>query len=225
MEVLAPSPGQASKQQVHFLDRALMLIKLYVEYYPKLASFIFFLFIGIFMVIIAPDFKAPVVRNRLHHDYSNISAHYDFQASQIDHWCLWVRMMNNKKPLFSCINCISVRGAHNFASPYLQGGDHDCKCLDFTEPEPRHLVKGWLQMHEKNKKMVKNAPAKSFDVVFVGDEMVERMVGTNIGRPSSESRQIADMFNKTFTKEGGGEFDGLALGIAGDAVRVKKLIR
>ena len=73
--------------------------------------------------------------------------------------------------------------------------------------------------------MVQNSPSKSFDVVFVGDEMVERMMGTNVGRPSLESKQIADLFNKTFTKEGGGEFDGLALGIAGDAVCAKMLIQ
>jgi hypothetical protein len=83
----------SSSAHPHILDRLLTLLKLYIEHYPYISSVIFFTLIGTFMVRIAPDFEAPVVRNRLQHDYSNISAHYNFKASQMDHWCLWVRFL------------------------------------------------------------------------------------------------------------------------------------
>lgn len=50
--------------------------------------------------------------------------------------------------------------------------------------------------------------------------MVEKMAGTIMGTPTLESKQVAKLFNQTFSKADGGIFDGAALGIAGDAVRI-----
>ena len=73
-----------------FLERGWTLLKLYMEYYPKITAVVVFLLIGVVMSITIPNLRKPVTRNRLEHDYSHIARHYDFKAAQIDHWCLWV---------------------------------------------------------------------------------------------------------------------------------------
>jgi hypothetical protein len=93
-----------------------------------------------------------------------------------------------------------------------------CKCLDFTEPESREHSKGWLQAHENNKNRLKATADNLYDVVFVGDGMVEMLNGQRNGMDDPQGQSINKLFKKTFTKEGGGEFDALALGIAGDQV-------
>lgn len=196
MESLRPTTAPRSKPTITMhLQHLGTLLKLYMEYYPKITAFLFFCIIGVIMSFLVPNLRRPVVRNRLQHDYAHISKHYSFQASQIDHWCLW-------------------------------GGDDKCTCLDFTEPESRMHSKGWLEAHEANKNYVQDAIAKQssykpFDVVFVGDEMVERMGGKALGMVDPESKQIASVFQKTFET---GEFgwDTLYLGIAGDQVSAQK---
>lgn len=195
MESLRPTAPRSRPSTAMLLQQLGTLIKLYMEYYPKITAFLFFCVIGIIMSFIVPNFKRPVMRNRLQHDYAHISKHYSFQASQIDHWCLW-------------------------------GGDDKCTCLDFTEPESRLQSKGWLEAHEANKNYVQDAIAKQssykpFDVVFVGDEMVERMGGKTLGMANGESQQVGNVFKKTFET---GEFgwDTLYLGIAGDQVSTTK---
>jgi hypothetical protein len=93
-----------------------------------------------------------------------------------------------------------------------------CKCLDFTEPESREHIKGWLQAHENNKKRLKDTANEIYDVVFVGDGNVEMLNGQRMGMDNMEGQNTATLFKKLFTKELGGEFDGMALGIEGDQV-------
>lgn len=56
------------------------------------------------------------------------------------------------------------------------------------------------------------------DVVFVGDSITEQRQGTMMGRDVANFEGIKEIFEKTFTKEKGGDFDGIAMGIAGDTV-------
>lgn len=58
------------------------------------------------------------------------------------------------------------------------------------------------------------------DVVFIGDSITEQRQGTAKARPDAMYTGIKEVFDKTFTKEKGGEFNGIAMGIAGDTVRV-----
>jgi hypothetical protein len=58
------------------------------------------------------------------------------------------------------------------------------------------------------------------DVVFVGDSITEQRQGTSKARPDERYTGIKEVFDKTFTKEKGGEFNGIAMGISGDTVRV-----
>lgn len=54
------------------------------------------------------------------------------------------------------------------------------------------------------------------DVVFIGDSITEQRQGTSKSRPDATYTDIKEVFDKTFTKEKGGEFNGIAMGISGD---------
>ncbi|EJK47041.1 hypothetical protein THAOC_34265 [Thalassiosira oceanica] len=54
------------------------------------------------------------------------------------------------------------------------------------------------------------------DVVFIGDSITEQRQGTRMGRPEEGYTGIKEVFDKTFTKEKGGDYNGIALGISGD---------
>lgn len=56
------------------------------------------------------------------------------------------------------------------------------------------------------------------DVVFVGDSITEQRQGTSKRKSNDEYTGIKEVFDKTFTKDKGGEFNGIAMGISGDTV-------
>lgn len=107
------------------------------------------------------------------------------------------------------------------ATPSIQGDDDACLCEDFTDPVPRMERKGWREAHEANQ-VLAAAANKEYDVVFLGDDTVEMWNGRALNVPANvnpNGRAINQYFNKTFTKAGGGQIEGLALGIYGDSVR------
>ena len=80
-------------------------------------------------------------------------------------------------------------------------------------------------------------PKKDYDVVFFGDDVVELWNGKWYNQPvyktaagssshtvgtTNNGNEINRLWNETFTREGGGELEGLALGIYGDSVRDNK---
>jgi hypothetical protein len=165
-----------------------MIIKLYMDAYPRIASLIAACVTGIMFITFLVSFRQPVKRNKLYHDYSKIDMDYNFKASQIDHWCLY-------------------------------GGDDSCNCDDFTEPMNRFENKDWFETHLRNVELFDRK--MGYDVVFYGDEVTEGWNGRWLGRsmvPPTYVTQIQQFFNETFTKRGGGDFDGVALGIMGDVV-------
>ena len=197
VEELHPRPS-AKAVRSHYRDMAsskcrtaCMLAKLYMEAYPLIAAVVCFLCL-LAMILILVEIS-PAHRDRRHslsHDYSAISSHYNFKATQMDHWCLF-------------------------------GGDDDCSCEDFTEPVSREQMKGWVDAHESNKKLAQESRRRDLDVVFLGDETTEIWKGRLMNLPISlnpNGEMIKEYFDKTFTKAGGGDFEGLALGISGDSV-------
>ena len=167
----------------------LVLLKLYMDSYPRMTSLIVAGITVATFLSLVLSFRQPVKRNKLYHDYSKIDMTYTFKASQIDHWCLY-------------------------------GGDDSCSCDDFTEPLSRFEKKDWIETHEQNVELIQRT--KQYDVVFYGDEVTEGWNGRWLGRsmiPPTDAAQISQLFNETFTKAGGGEFEGIALGVMGDVVR------
>lgn len=72
-----------------------------------------------------------------------------------------------------------------------------------------------------NKKLVSDvAYAKDLDVVFLGDAAIEEWNGRWLGSEKEELNGIKKNFKSTFSVAGGGEVNGLALGVAGDTVSV-----
>lgn len=55
-------------------------------------------------------------------------------------------------------------------------------------------------------------------VVFVGDSITEQRQGTSLNMPRDDLTGIKEVFDKTFTKDKGGDFNGIAMGISGDTV-------
>lgn len=104
----------------------------------------------------------------------------------------------------------------------LFGGDDVCTCDDFTEPTSRAEVPGWLEAHEANKNRMDTSIF--YDVVFVGDDVVEQWNGNWLNKLAPDGKGIKAYFDSTFSTENGGNFDGLALGIAGDSVRTDALM-
>jgi hypothetical protein len=90
-------------------------------------------------------------------------------------------------------------------------------CDDFSEPVSREEFKGFMVAHEANKRRIQ--PDVKYDVVFLGDETTEGWNGKLLGLPFPGGKKIQKFWDETFTSDGGGDIEGLALGIAGDSVR------
>lgn len=71
---------------------------------------------------------------------------------------------------------------------------------------------------ERRRKALDGAEDYELDVVFVGDSITEQRQGTQTGRPVEDYTGIKEVFDKTFTKEKGGDYNGIAMGISGDTV-------
>jgi hypothetical protein len=64
--------------------------------------------------------------------------------------------------------------------------------------------------------IAEHAPT-DLDVVFFGDDMIEQLSGTRgLGVDGAEGME--DYFEKTFTRNGGGKVNAIALGSSGDTV-------
>ena len=186
--MLENNDGAGPSFTPHYIAQLVELIKLYIAYYPGIASLVVAILLVGLVLSVALSFRQPVTRNQLYHDYAKIDMHYNFQAAKVDHWCLW-------------------------------GGDATCTCDDFTTPLSREEKKGWIRTHVGNTKLIDDN--REYDVVFFGDEVAEGWNGAALGRPaipSDDALKTKSYFTKTFTKDGGGEFDGLALGVLGDNV-------
>ena len=75
-----------------------------------------------------------------------------------------------------------------------------------------------MQTHALNQQLAQNAD-EWVDVVFLGDSITERWRETEYGTPASSALGSAEIFDSFFSKDKGGGYSGLALGISGDTVR------
>ena len=93
----------------------------------------------------------------------------------------------------------------------------DCPCKDPLIPTVGKY-KDWGFVNNINLKLVADAADKKLDVVFYGDSITEGWRGTQFGHDRDRVQGADKVFASFFSKEHGGDFDGLALGIAGDTV-------
>ena len=74
-----------------------------------------------------------------------------------------------------------------------------------------------MATHAANKQRIDKNLKGGYDLVVYGDETTEEWNGLWYNKPSPNGKEISRYWNSTFTGDGGGQFEGLALGIAGDS--------
>jgi lysophospholipase L1-like esterase len=78
----------------------------------------------------------------------------------------------------------------------------------------------WDHAFELEKEIVANSRALSnLEVVFLGDSITEHWLGWALGAQSKKWENISKVYEDLFTTEGGGEIDGIVLGISGERCR------
>ena len=147
-----------------------------------------FVFIFTFLTVIGVKFY--IITTRGHTPPTDRTKWRDMSLNDIDHWC-------------------------------LQPNVTTCKCANPLQPTPRHGHKTWTEAHNENIKIAKNnvpkkSPFREMDVVFLGDSITEGWRGTSFGKNIKKKQDNVKVFEELFDMDRGGEFDGLALGIAGD---------
>jgi len=93
------------------------------------------------------------------------------------------------------------------------------KCGDPLQPrirgeEGHNSREQFLRTHQRNIQLATEAQVTPVDVVFLGDSIIEGWMGTVYGEMKTPVK--AEVFREFFSKDTGGDLNGLALGIAGD---------
>ncbi len=135
--------------------------------------------------------------------------------------------VGNDQGLFFVITDLWLR--IRFITPHLllihlfiflcdQGGDEGCECNDPLDPISRAETPGWMKTHKMNMGLINEAlnARREIDVVFLGDSITEEWNARLLGRVRKDLRAIQQVFTRYFTRAGGGTYEGVALGIAGD---------
>lgn len=98
----------------------------------------------------------------------------------------------------------------------LNRKSHEClhHCVNPLEPFERFSHKTWEMAHDGN---IREAlEAENVEVVFLGDSIIEGWRGMSLGIPVPHKHNNIAIFDKLFHQSEGADFEGLALGIAGD---------
>ena len=85
------------------------------------------------------------------------------------------------------------------------------------EPRDRIGHKTWEMAHIGNKRDALNG--EEVDIVCLGDSITEGWRGTSFGKPTPRKKGNIKVFDSLFRESKGGDFEGLALGIAGDRIK------
>jgi hypothetical protein len=110
---------------------------------------------------------------------------------------------------------LNFQSSDSFFS-FSQPTQTSCKCPNPLVAQHRKSYKTWSLAHEANKQEAQDADF--VDVVFLGDSITEGWRGTSLGKHVEHKEANIDVFNSLFHVDEGADFQGLALGIAGDKV-------
>mmetsp|Transcript_62961 Transcript_62961/g.181111 ORF Transcript_62961/g.181111 Transcript_62961/m.181111 type:complete len:409 (-) Transcript_62961:1197-2423(-) len=95
------------------------------------------------------------------------------------------------------------------------GENERCTCPDPTQALA-NTESEWWEKHHNHLVSVANRAKKDLDIVFFGDEIVERLDGTSNLGSRTLGGGMREPFEQLFTKAGGGDLEGLALGSSSD---------
>mmetsp|Transcript_10751 Transcript_10751/g.29654 ORF Transcript_10751/g.29654 Transcript_10751/m.29654 type:complete len:605 (-) Transcript_10751:57-1871(-) len=176
---------------MHFAERLSSYMTMLCYFYPCMCGTILFFVIGLVLWGFATlIFNPRVEYGVMKHDHSFLDSKYNLKVGDIDHWC-------------------------------LRGDDNSCRCEDPLVPTSRADRKSWRLAFKTNRKIVKavqEADGLDLDMVFVGESVVEEMDGRWMGQGgrSPSLQKLAEQFHSRFSRDKGGKFNAIALGIAGD---------
>jgi hypothetical protein len=105
--------------------------------------------------------------------------------------------------------------------------DRFCQCLNPAIPSPRTDSRVWTEAFAITKELAVNASStlrdrnnkEDIQVVLLGDSITEHWLGRSMGHLNPKWQGHAQVFRQLFTTQGGGDINGVALGISGDLVR------
>ncbi len=102
---------------------------------------------------------------------------------------------------------------------WLQGRRSPCQCDNPLKPLGRQDRANWEQLHQAHVATAQMHVKKAdkIDVLFMGDSITEGWSGKFMGQPApSRLGKSPKVFASLFSKDDGGRYKGLALGISGD---------
>jgi len=91
-----------------------------------------------------------------------------------------------------------------------------CSCSNPMQPIDRQGQRHWLKASHQNLDAAKAVDNNDIDVVFFGDSIIEGWKGTSYGFRKGNKDGNLSVFRSLFTRDGGGKYEGLLLGISGD---------
>lgn len=139
-------------------------------------------------------------------DVSNTKAWNDYEGYQPDLDDMWIEAADD--------DWIFEKGAR-FGDDY--GYFQDDLYGNYFDPEQDSDAAGDAGANTGGDGIgTRKLESTGLDVVFIGDSITEQRQGTSHGEHVEDYVSIKEVFDKTFTKEKGGDFDGIAMGIAGD---------
>lgn len=100
-----------------------------------------------------------------------------------------------------------------------------CGCKNPYVPVPQEnkimAKENWLEIMRMNTRLLRQNYSdhdKQPDVLLYGDSITERLLGRFFGRYGPKMQEYTRVMEQVFTKEGGGQVDGLPLGISSDQI-------
>lgn len=92
------------------------------------------------------------------------------------------------------------------------------------DPQSRGEFRTWTKAQVANTDLVQSLIDQGLttpDIAFLGTSVIEEMNGSWFGNDADANlKYLKAMFNKNFKKSEGSDVEAVALGIAGDTVRV-----
>lgn len=177
---------EAKERRKRKQQRRLCTMSCFFRLFVLFVPFIYMKQISQFLRYI-PQAMVPIPRIR--QDYSNIHSIYDLSTDNVRPWC-------------------------------FRGGT-DCTCQDPLIPVPGGVATTpWMTDHLQNQHLTQSEKAIGVDVVFYGDSIIHKWRDRSHSKTSDSATSISssnmEVFNSQFSKQGGGKYNGLALGIDGD---------
>lgn len=104
--------------------------------------------------------------------------------------------------------------SHSYDTTQQKKGQQHCNCRLTATPLPGASSK-WKATLKRNKLTSKAAVASntSFDVIFIGDDAIEHLAGSDLGEQEEALESHAQVFDMLLNEN---DVNGMALGIAGD---------